>query len=187
MARTADPPSARISASRGASSVSAASTSAAAPPFCKITGTPMRRSPRARASFPNPNHFAGYLEVALCLAIGAMIADRARSASEPGGNGFQMSFSAGIMDIITGPLARLRLVIVIMVIALGRGLVTQVRTRSFSRPQISDWQSYLACWTLAPLLFFTFSGNILWTYVISGIPAFALLMASGAGQQDHGS
>ena len=69
--------------------------------------------PRARGSFPNPNHFAGYLEVALSLAIGAMIADRSNS-----GGTDSRSLRATIVDIITGPLARLRLVIIIMVIAL---------------------------------------------------------------------
>jgi O-antigen ligase len=68
---------------------------------------------RARGSFPNPNHVAGYLEVALCLAIGAMIADRSSA-----GDGSSRSIRATIVDIITGPQARLRLVIVIMVIAL---------------------------------------------------------------------
>jgi 4-amino-4-deoxy-L-arabinose transferase-like glycosyltransferase len=43
---------------------------------------------------------------------------------------------------------------------------------------VSKWQSYLAWWMLTPLLFFTFSGNILWTYVLSGMPAMALLITS---------
>ncbi|MCF6239704.1 MAG: glycosyltransferase family 39 protein, partial [Candidatus Marinimicrobia bacterium] len=37
--------------------------------------------------------------------------------------------------------------------------------------------SYLLLWTLAPMLFFTAAGNILWTYVLPGMPAFAMLMA----------
>jgi 4-amino-4-deoxy-L-arabinose transferase-like glycosyltransferase len=37
--------------------------------------------------------------------------------------------------------------------------------------------SFLYCWLLAPLFLFTFSGNILWSYVLPGIPAFALLLA----------
>jgi len=36
---------------------------------------------------------------------------------------------------------------------------------------------YLAMWTLASPVFFTFSGNILWTYVLPGLPAFALLFS----------
>jgi len=47
-----------------------------------------------------------------------------------------------------------------------------------SGPLFSDWQRYLLCWILTPLVFFTFSNNILWTYVITGLPAFALYLAS---------
>jgi 4-amino-4-deoxy-L-arabinose transferase-like glycosyltransferase len=44
--------------------------------------------------------------------------------------------------------------------------------------QISNgWYSYLAIWAAAPLIFFTMAGNILWAYVLPGIPAFALLAA----------
>jgi 4-amino-4-deoxy-L-arabinose transferase-like glycosyltransferase len=49
---------------------------------------------------------------------------------------------------------------------------------SWHFPRTSHWQRYLLCWMLAPLVFFTFSHNILWTYVITGMPAFALLLAS---------
>jgi 4-amino-4-deoxy-L-arabinose transferase-like glycosyltransferase len=38
------------------------------------------------------------------------------------------------------------------------------------------WCSYLLLWTLAPMLFFTVSGNVLATYVLPGMPAFALLL-----------
>lgn len=41
-----------------------------------------------------------------------------------------------------------------------------------------DWTLYLLCWALSPMLFFTFSGNILATYVLPGLPATALLVAS---------
>ena len=41
----------------------------------------------------------------------------------------------------------------------------------------SRWGLYLILWMLAPLLLFTLSGNILYTYVYPGIPAFALLAA----------
>lgn len=36
---------------------------------------------------------------------------------------------------------------------------------------------YLACWALAPCVVFTLSGNILWTYVLPGIPAAAFAAA----------
>ena len=48
----------------------------------------------------------------------------------------------------------------------------------FRLPECTDWQSYLVWWMLAPLIFFTFSGNVLWTYVASGLPALALLLAT---------
>lgn len=44
-------------------------------------------------------------------------------------------------------------------------------------PESRSWQRYLLSWVFAPLLMFTLSGNILWTYVISGLPALALLIA----------
>ena len=65
--------------------------------------------PRSRGSFPNPNHFAGYLEIVLCLAIGAMIALQGQTKS-----GRPLS----PIEMITGQLGRLRLAIIIMVIAL---------------------------------------------------------------------
>ena len=36
---------------------------------------------------------------------------------------------------------------------------------------------YLLAWSVAPCLFFTMSGNILWTYVLPALPAMALLAA----------
>ena len=39
------------------------------------------------------------------------------------------------------------------------------------------WRAYLWLWMLAPAAFFTFAGNILFTYVLPGVPAFALLVA----------
>jgi 4-amino-4-deoxy-L-arabinose transferase-like glycosyltransferase len=38
-----------------------------------------------------------------------------------------------------------------------------------------DWVYYLACWSLAPMVFFTMATNIIPTYVISGVPAACLL------------
>ena len=37
-----------------------------------------------------------------------------------------------------------------------------------------DRQLFFLAWGLAPLVFFTFAGNILWTYVLPGLPGFAL-------------
>jgi len=41
---------------------------------------------------------------------------------------------------------------------------------------------FLWCWMLATLILFTFSGNILASYVMPGIPAFALLIAGYQGK-----
>lgn len=38
-----------------------------------------------------------------------------------------------------------------------------------------SWKTYLTLWALTPMVFFTPAGNILWTYVLPGIPALALL------------
>jgi 4-amino-4-deoxy-L-arabinose transferase-like glycosyltransferase len=40
-----------------------------------------------------------------------------------------------------------------------------------------EWSSFLLIWAVTPMLFFSLAGNILWTYVLPGIPAFALLAA----------
>jgi 4-amino-4-deoxy-L-arabinose transferase-like glycosyltransferase len=39
-------------------------------------------------------------------------------------------------------------------------------------------QHYLILWSLAPALFFTFAGNILWTYALPALPPLALLGAA---------
>ena len=44
-------------------------------------------------------------------------------------------------------------------------------------PGDSGWRTYLLCFALAPGLFFTFAGSVLWTYVLPGLPALALLIA----------
>jgi 4-amino-4-deoxy-L-arabinose transferase-like glycosyltransferase len=67
---------------------------------------------------------------------------------------------------------------VLMAYVAGRYTLRQFRKGAWSWPMVSKWQSYLAWWMLTPLLFFTFSGNILWTYVLSGMPAMALLITS---------
>lgn len=44
--------------------------------------------------------------------------------------------------------------------------------------QEREWQRYLLCWALTPLVFFTVAGNIIWTYVLPSMPALALLGAA---------
>jgi 4-amino-4-deoxy-L-arabinose transferase-like glycosyltransferase len=39
------------------------------------------------------------------------------------------------------------------------------------------WRLYCLLWMVSPLLFFTLSANIIWTYVLPGLPGFALLLA----------
>jgi 4-amino-4-deoxy-L-arabinose transferase-like glycosyltransferase len=45
-------------------------------------------------------------------------------------------------------------------------------------PAERNWRTYLLLWGLAPAVFFTAAGNVLWPYVLPGIPALAL-WASG--------
>jgi 4-amino-4-deoxy-L-arabinose transferase-like glycosyltransferase len=45
--------------------------------------------------------------------------------------------------------------------------------------------SYLWAWALAPCLFFTFAGNILWTYVLPGLPALAILAGHWTATRQH--
>lgn len=44
---------------------------------------------------------------------------------------------------------------------------------------------YLVLWTLWPLVFFTFSGNILATYVLPSLPSFSLLLAYSVSESRH--
>jgi len=56
------------------------------------------------------------------------------------------------------------------------------RTTTVSAPprtrEERTWLVYLACWTLAPLVFFTAARNIIWTYALPALPALALLCAA---------
>lgn len=45
-------------------------------------------------------------------------------------------------------------------------------------PADARWRWYLICWALTPCIFFSFAGNILWTYVLPGLPALAALAAA---------
>lgn len=57
-------------------------------------------------------------------------------------------------------------------------LIKMLRRRSSNLLSLHDeWIAYLLLWVIAPMVFFTFAGNILITYVLPGLPAFALLMA----------
>jgi 4-amino-4-deoxy-L-arabinose transferase-like glycosyltransferase len=41
----------------------------------------------------------------------------------------------------------------------------------------NDWLAYLVLWAITPMLFFSLAANILWTYVLPGLPAFSLILA----------
>jgi 4-amino-4-deoxy-L-arabinose transferase-like glycosyltransferase len=61
--------------------------------------------------------------------------------------------------------------------AIGWLVRTVARRGDDARRLIRDpWCAYLLLWTLGPMLFFTVSGNVLPTYVLPGMPAFALLL-----------
>jgi 4-amino-4-deoxy-L-arabinose transferase-like glycosyltransferase len=49
--------------------------------------------------------------------------------------------------------------------------------RAQSLAALRQWNLYLLAWAAAPCLFFTLSGNILWTYVLPALPALAMLAA----------
>ena len=63
----------------------------------------------------------------------------------------------------------------------GRGRL--VRWGSRATPRLAHllddpWRAYFLLWAITPMLFFTVSGNVLPTYVLPGLPAFALLFAT---------
>ncbi len=61
--------------------------------------------------------------------------------------------------------------------AIGWLVRTVARRGDDARRLVRDpWCAYLLLWTVAPMLFFTVSGNVLPTYVLPGMPAFALLL-----------
>lgn len=59
-------------------------------------------------------------------------------------------------------------------------LTRNIRSRRVPQPVCWLW-----CWVLAPLVFFTFANNILWTYTLTAIPPFALLVGRWADSSVH--
>ena len=55
------------------------------------------------------------------------------------------------------------------------------RYKHGERISISEWQGFLLCWLMAPLAFFTFATNIIWTYALPVMPPLALLLADRWG------
>lgn len=65
------------------------------------------------------------------------------------------------------------------VIAIGAAIQMVIRNRA--KQYLANFTSdpitfYLICWSLFSLIFFTFAGNILWTYILPAIPPFAILI-----------
>lgn len=58
------------------------------------------------------------------------------------------------------------------------GMLWQARRRDAPAAAVADdgWRAYLLLWLFASPVFFTFAGNILFTYVLPALPAFALLV-----------
>ena len=67
-------------------------------------------------------------------------------------------------------------------------LTLAVRQRERLKAALSEpYVRYLVCWALTPLVFFTLAGNILYTYVLPGLPAFAILLAWGLSKDGEPS
>lgn len=52
-------------------------------------------------------------------------------------------------------------------------------------PGDRDWIRYLWTWALAPCLFFSASRNIIWTYMLPGLPALAILGAAWLAREPN--
>jgi 4-amino-4-deoxy-L-arabinose transferase-like glycosyltransferase len=57
-----------------------------------------------------------------------------------------------------------------------RNKISRSRFKAFWR-ETKEWNAYLLLWSLAPMLFFSLARNILWTYTLTGLPAFSILMS----------
>lgn len=62
--------------------------------------------------------------------------------------------------------------------------VAAVRRRGWHFPRPEGWHGLLLAGCLWPLVFFTFAGNILWTYVQPALPPFAMLLAMALQKSD---
>ena len=74
-------------------------------------------------------------------------------------------------------------------VGVGLLLVTLVKKgfrTTIRQAAVSSNISYLLGWALFTPLFFTFSGNILWTYILPCLGAFSLLLALGWGKWVEG-
>ena len=71
--------------------------------------------------------------------------------------------------------------VLLPLLAIGRQAARSKAASSMSvaspDPAKRQWRLYLLAWAVAPCLFFTLAGNILWTYVLPALPALAMLAA----------
>ena len=68
--------------------------------------------------------------------------------------------------------------VLLPLLAIGRSKQQTTPAASYApNPALRQWRIYLLAWSLAPCLFFTVAGNILWTYVLPALPAMAILAA----------
>jgi len=64
-------------------------------------------------------------------------------------------------------------------IILLNSVITAIRQKQVGKLFGSGdgWRLYCWLWMLSPLLFFTFSANVIWTYALPGLPGLALLVS----------
>jgi putative flippase GtrA len=67
-----------------------------------------------------------------------------------------------------------------------RGIVGIIHKNAGELLRSNDgWRLFCVCWMLSPLLFFTLSANIIWTYALPSIAGFALLLADLTKQSKY--
>ena len=98
-------------------------------------------------TFANRNHFAGYMEMTLAVGIGLMLARLGNS--EPTYSGWRHRVVAG-MNFLLGPKMRLRIMLVIMVIALVLTRSRMGNTAFFASMLIVGLISLPLSWRTAP-------------------------------------
>ena len=76
-------------------------------------GTKISHASRASATYPNPNHFAGFLEMTLAVGIGLLIAGLRDARAQT-----WKQFLKHVLEWIFSPKMRLRLMLCVIVIAL---------------------------------------------------------------------
>lgn len=73
------------------------------------------------------------------------------------------------------------------IVLLAGGLMFKTRRQALFASLRDDRIIYLLGWSLFTLAFFTFSGNILWTYVLPALPGWSVLLAVAMGRGAGGT